>query len=90
MNTQEVTGSLLHWVAKEIEMTVLSEFSLKDLEEEVTRRKADLLETKVSAIYAAIAEAEDVADSQGVSFSLALGSYVLISYDPATEDWASS
>lgn len=68
-------------------MSVLAGFSLEDLEQEVIRRKADLLKTKVSAIYDAIQEAENIARGNGDYFELEFGSSINILFNPETEDW---
>lgn len=68
-------------------MSVLAGFSLEDLEQEVIRRKADLLKVKVSAVYDAIQEAENIARGNGEYFELEFGSGINILFNPETEDW---
>lgn len=68
-------------------MSVLAGFSLEDLEEEVIRRKADLLKTKISAVYDALQEAENIARGNGEYFELEFGSSITILFNPETDDW---
>lgn len=68
-------------------MSVLSGFTVEELQNEIGRRQQAVLRDKVQAVYDAIQEAENVALGQGESFVLDLGDCISILYNPITEDW---
>jgi hypothetical protein len=88
MNTQEVTGSLPHWVAKEVEMTILSEFSIEELEEEITRRKSMEANGYLNRVQEAVNDLEEYSrrNSLMVYFDFGVNGLPL-SFDPHMNEW---
>lgn len=68
-------------------MTVLSAFTIEDLQAEIDRRQCRDLGKKINTIYDAIQDAENFATSVGCDFDLHLGENVHITFNVREETW---
>ena len=68
-------------------MTVLSAYSVQELQAEIDRRAQDMLKERIQAVYEAVQEAENVAVKLGINFELNLGADIQVTFDVEEEDW---